>query len=168
MTRFSRRLPIVLSLFALAALPACDASDGGTGNGVCGTSAVGTGSFTATTPSGTFTAKCVTGSFQSGTLSVGGNLGASGASAGVAQEQFTLALPGASAGRAIPLGLTAIATYARLTGAADASNLYTATSGSATVTAVSATAARGTFSFTGRNNAGQTVQITGGSFDLTF
>jgi len=162
MTRFSRRLPLALSVFALVALPACDSADGGSGNGVCGTSAVGT--FTATLPGGTFTAKCVTGSFSSGVLSVGGNLGASQAGA---QEQITLALPGAAVGKTIALGMGATATYAKVSGT-DLSGTYAATSGTATVTAVSATAAKGTFAFTGRNNAGQTVQITGGSFDVTF
>lgn len=49
-----------------------------------------------------------------------------------------------------------------------ADQTYAATSGSVTVSAVSATAITGTFAFTARTPAGETLEVTGGRFDVTF
>ncbi|WP_412069609.1 DUF6252 family protein [Rubrivirga sp. IMCC43871] len=49
-----------------------------------------------------------------------------------------------------------------------ADQTYAATSGSVTVSSVSATTIVGTFAFTARTPAGETIEVTGGRFDLTF
>lgn len=139
-------------------LSACDATDDG-GNGGCGS-----GTMTATVAGASFAATCVTGSFTSGVLTVGGNLGAS---QGGSQEQITIALPGATAGGSVSLGFGPTATYAKIVGT-DASQTYVATSGTVRVTAVSASGATGTFSFTGRTNGGQTISVASGTFDIAF
>ena len=139
-------------------LSACDATDDG-GNGGCGS-----GTMTATVAGASFAATCVTGSFTSGVLTVGGNLGAS---QGGSQEQITIALPGAAAGSTVSLGMGPTATYAKINGT-DVSQTYVATSGTVRIESMSASGAKGTFSFTGRNNAGQTISIASGAFDITF
>jgi len=161
-----RRL-LILGCLCLLPLVACDSNDGDGGANCGGTT--GKGTFTATIPSGSFEARCLTGSFSSGVLSVGGNLGAS-ASGGVLQEQITLAIPGAQAGRTYNFGSGPVATYTRVESSnpTNPNASYASTTGSVKVDAVSATAAKGTFSFTGRNNAGQTISISNGSFDVTF
>lgn len=154
-----RALPLGLALSTLMlATAGCDSSGDGGGGGC------GSGTMTATIAGASFSATCVTGSFTSGTLAVGGNLGAS---QGGSQEQITLAMPGAAVGSTISFGFGPTATYAKIVGS-DASQTYVATSGSARITAVSSTAAKGTFSFTGRTNAGQTIAVASGTFDITF
>ena len=120
--------------------------------------------MTATVGGASFAATCVTGSLTSGVLTVGGNLGAS---QGGTQEQITIALPGATAGGTVSLGMGPTATYAKIVGT-DASQTYVATSGTVRVESMSASGAKGTFSFTGRNNGGQTISVASGAFDITF
>ncbi|WP_412061709.1 DUF6252 family protein [Rubrivirga sp. IMCC45206] len=49
-----------------------------------------------------------------------------------------------------------------------ADQTYAATSGTVTVASVSATAIAGTFAFSARTPAGETVEVTAGRFDVTF
>lgn len=152
----SAALPLLVCL-ALSA-SACDSTDDGGGAGC------GDGTMTATIGGSSFAATCVTGSLTSGVLSVGGNLGAS---QGGSQEQITIALPGASAGGTMSLGMGPTATYAKINGT-DVSQTYVATSGTVRIESMSASGAKGTFSFTGRNNGGQTISVASGAFDITF
>lgn len=153
-----QRALALLALPVALTLAGCDSTDGGGGSGC------GSGTMTATVAGASFTAVCVTGQFTSGVLVVAGNLGAS---QGGAQEQINLSMPGATAGGSVSFGLGPTATYAKISGS-DASQTYASTSGSAKITAVSATGAKGTFAFTGRNNAGATIVVANGSFDITF
>lgn len=154
------RLTLPALLLVPLTLAACDASNDDDGDGA----GCGSGTMTATIGGASFSATCVTGSYTSGVLSVGGNLGAS---QGGSQEQITMALPGATAGSTVSLGMGPTATYARITGS-DASQTYVATSGTVRVESMSASGAKGTFSFTGRNNGGQTISVASGAFDITF
>ena len=121
--------------------------------------------MTATAAGASFEAVCIAGSLTNGVLSLGGieNLG----SAGATQRQINLNVPSAAVGT---ISLTpGLASYADVDDPANAAaGTYAGTGGTVTLEAVSATGASGTFSFTARTNAGATVQISGGAFDVTF
>lgn len=141
----------------------------------CGTSELNaSGTLTATVDGDRFAAVCLQGSLESGTLGIGGNLGAEGTPV---QEQINLTILGAQPGQTYTFGLAnpgLIAVYSALDTAnpTDASGVYTANAvagtGSITVDVVSTDGASGTFIFTGRNNDGQTLAITEGRFDIDF
>lgn len=163
---------LVLPLFVLA-LSGCSLFGGSDGDD-CGSGAVATGSLSATVAGEGFVGICLQGQFDSGTLAVGGNLGAEGTPV---QEQINLTIQGAQPGQTYAFGLSnpgLIAVYSALDASdpTDASGVYTANAvagtGSITVDAVSEAGASGTFSFTGRNNDGQTLAVTSGRFDLEF
>lgn len=158
-----RRLPLFL-LLGLLPLAACDSAE--TGGAACEAAGLSaTGSLTARAGGESFTAACVSGSFSNGVLSLAGLENLDG-SAGATQRQINLMIPGASTGtRTITVGL---ATYADVDLANPAAGMYTATTGTITIDEVSASGASGSFSFSARNNGGQTVQVSGGEFDITF
>lgn len=89
-------------------------------------------------------------------------------SAGASQRQINLTVIGSTPGEYAIGGVGAIATYADIDLANPAQGTYAGISGSVTLDAASATGASGSFSFQARNNAGQTVQVSGGEFDITF
>ena len=158
-------------LLVLLALPLAACDSGGGGSAACAAAGISsTGTLTATAGGDAFEAVCVSGQVSGGSLSVVGlaNLGEAGAT----QRQINITVPNAAVGtaRISATGSGAIVTYAALDASnpTDPSGLYTATSGSVTVEALSTTAARGTFSFTGRNNDGGQIQVSEGSFDVTF
>ena len=167
-------MPRFLLLLALVlTAPGCSIF-GGSGTSDCGSGALASGSLSATVAGDAFRAVCVQGQLSSGVLALGGNLGAS---EGGNQKQINLTVPSAQAGQTYEigaLGTVTLASYSELdiSNPTDASGLYTAApgagSGSVTVDAVSASGARGTFAFTARNSAGQTVSVTAGSFDIEF
>ena len=147
---------------------------GGSDDGDCGSGVVASGSLTASVAGSSFRSVCLQGQFSSGTLAIGGNLGAT---EGGSQKQINLTVPGAQAGQTYSIGgfsPAVVATYSELdiSDPTDTSRLFTAApgagSGSVTVDAVSASGASGTFEFTGRNSAGSTVSVSGGRFDIEY
>lgn len=154
---FYRILPVFLLSVTLLG---CDsADDGGDDNGPGGG-----GTLTATVGGASFSATTIVASFQSGVLSIGGNLGAS---QGGQQEQINLTVNGAAVG-SFTFGIGgAVGVYSK---AESVTNIaaYTALSGTLTVSALDADGAEGTFSFQGRDNTGNTIQVSNGAFDVTF
>ena len=164
---------LVLSCALALSLTGCSLFGGSTDD-ACGTGDVASGSLTATAGGGSFSAVCVQGQFEQGVLAIGGNLGAEGADL---QEQINVTVQGAQSGQTYTFGFSnpgLIAVYSALdpSNPTDASRVYTANavagSGSVTVDAVSASGARGSFSFTGVNNDGASVAVTSGRFDVEF
>lgn len=165
-----RCLPLLLFALALSGCSLFGGSDEACGTG----DSVASGSLSATVSGDSFRAVCLQGSLESGTLAVGGNLGAEGTPV---QEQINLTIQGAQVGQTYTFGLSnpgLIALYSAVdvSDPLDASGVYTANpvigTGSVTVDAVSASGASGTFEFTGHNDEGQTVAVTNGRFDLEF
>lgn len=158
-----KRLIPLLVLPALF-LAGCDSN--GAGGAACEQAGLtATGSFSATAAGEGFTAACVSGQFTNGVLAIAGLENIDG-SAGASQRQININLFNPQTG-SNTIG-TGVATYADVDLANPAAGTYASTSGSVQLDAVSATGAKGTFSFTARNNGGQTVQVTNGRFDITF
>ena len=171
-------MPRFLTLAALVvtlSLSGCSIF-GGSDDGDCGSGSANdaTGSLTATVAGNSFRSVCIQGTVDSGTLSLGGNLGAT---EGGSQKQINLTVSGAQAGQTYSIGGFSpiiIATYSELdiSDPTNTDNLYTAGpgsgSGSITVDAVSASGASGSFEFTGRNNSGAMISVTNGRFDVEF
>lgn len=160
---------LLITAFSLIAAAGCDSNSAG-GSAACAAAGLSsTGTMTATVGTDAFEAVCVSGQVNSGVLSLAGiaNLGETGAN----QRQINLTIPGAAVGSASlnPLG-GGIASFSSLDIAnpTDTSGLYTGLSGTADISALSATAATGTFSFRGRNNAGTEIEVASGRFDITF
>ena len=152
-----RLIPILLLALTLSA---CDSSDGG--NDDDGLS--GGGTLSATVDGASFNATTIITTYQSGVLSIGANLGATQAGQ---QEQINLTVNGAAAGTfAFGIG-GAVGVYSK---AESITNIkaYTALSGSLTISEMDDNGAKGTFSFQGRDNDANTIQVSNGQFDVTF
>ncbi len=158
----------VLCLLAVLLLPACDTVSDAVDNAACqATGYADAGTVRATVAGDAFSGTCVRVDTEAGALTV---VGADNVVSQNSQEVITLVLPSDSV-RAYTLGASAataaFAARAEVSGD-QVDRTYLGVSGTVTVEAASATAARGTFSFTGRNAAGDEVAVTGGQFDVTF
>lgn len=156
-----RLLPILMALFLVVA--GCDSNDDG-GDGDDNQNPFGNGSMEATVDGNSFDAALVIGIFQNGIVSVTGNLGATQAAT---QEQINLTIPNASEGsfQVNPIsGVSAVYATGSLTGA----DGWVGMSGTITIDNLSDNGVSGTFSFTGQNNAQQTISVTGGEFSVAF
>lgn len=155
-----RILPVLLALFLVVA--GCDSNDDGDdgGNG----NPFGNGTMEATVDGNSFDAAVVVGIFQSGVVSVTGNLGATNPGS---QEQISITVPNAAEGtfQVSPIsGISAIYATGNLTGA----DGWVGVSGSITIDNLSDEGVSGTFSFTGQNNAQETISVTNGEFSAAF
>lgn len=161
------RLALLLALSL--ALVACDSTDDAGGEACAALGLTSTGSMTATAPGGSFRAACVTGQATGNSIALGGLENVDG-SAGATQRQINISVFGASPGDYAVggAGLGAVVTYADVDLANPAAGTFAGTSGTVTVDEASPTGASGSFSFQARNNAGQTVTVSGGSFEITF
>lgn len=122
------------------------------------------GSLSATVGGSSFDATVVTATYESGVLGIGGNLGASQAGG---QEQINLTVPNASAGtHQFAIG-GAVGVYSKAESVTNV-QAYAAMSGSITIDSIDENGARGSFEFTGRSNSGTSIEVTDGSFDVTF
>ncbi|MEL6769980.1 MAG: hypothetical protein AAFP18_02815 [Bacteroidota bacterium] len=165
--RFSTLYALLLAFVALP-LAGCDSSDDGDGDGSnanCPNAASGT--FTAQAGGSSFDAACIQVVNTSGVFNLTGieNFGQTGNSD---QEFLSIVLTNAAVGQFSVGVLGAVVTYSETGANFDPNDAYTAISGSVNVTALSGSAATGTFSVTVRNNAGDQIQISSGSFDVTF
>ncbi len=151
---------LALAVALLVPLAGCDSNSGGS------TNPASAGTLTATIDgSDSFDANLVQASSQGGVLSVVGivNTGSGGAT----QTQINLTVPGASAGTFNMSIGGAIGTYFDGDGT-DPNDAYASLSGTIVIDAFDASGASGTFSFDGSNNAGASVSVTDGAFDVTF
>ena len=157
-----RRLSLLL-LLALLPLAACDSDD--VDSAACAAAGItSTGTMTATAAGEGFTAACVRASLSNGVLSVAGIENVTGAT-GANQRQINLIVPGAAVGSSTASFGTS---YADVDLSDPTTGTYAATGGTITLDALSSTGASGSFSFSARNNGGQTVQVSSGAFDVTF
>ncbi len=148
---------LFVAIFALT-LTACDSGGDGDG-GDSGLDSAGT--LKATVAGQSFDAVLVVTTWQNGVLSITGNLGATQAGS---NEQLSITLNAASVGsHSFGIG-GAIGVWA--TGSLTALDGYTALSGTLNITTLSNNRAVGTFSFTGRNNNGDQIQVSNGEFDV--
>jgi hypothetical protein len=160
------RLAFALPFFLAGCSVFGDFNDGDCGDGAL------SGTLTATAGGRSFSDVCLQGRFTGGTLAIGGTLGAH---EGEQQGQIDLTVQGAQAGQTYAFGLGnpgLTAAYSELDANTPtaASRLFTAGagSGSVTVLAVSASGASGTFRFTGVNDGGASLAVTGGRFEVEF
>lgn len=151
-----RLIPVLLLAFTLSA---CDSSDSGNDGGL-----EDGGTLSATVGGASFNATTVVTTYQSGVLAIGANLGATQAGQ---QEQINITVNGAAAGT-FSFGIGgAIGVYSKAESLTNI-NAYTALSGSLTISEMDDDGAKGTFSFQGRDNDANTIQVSNGQFDVTF
>lgn len=162
-----------LSALALAAslftLTGCDSNDDSAACTAAGITS--TGSLSATAGGASFDAACVSAQSSGGGTQIVAieNIGQAGAS----QRQISLVLFGSGAGTysigGASSGNFASATYADVDLANPTAGTFVGTSGSVSVETLTATSAKGTFSFSARSSQGSTtVQVSSGRFDVTF
>ncbi|MEM6784908.1 MAG: DUF6252 family protein [Bacteroidota bacterium] len=165
------RFPTLFALLlAFAALPlaGCDSSsdDDSGSDASCPPANQASGTFTATAGGSSFDAACIQVIVTGSTFSITGieNFGQTGTTA---QEQINLNVFGASAGQySLPLGGSF--SYAINQSGSVTPDTYGGVSGSITLTELTDTSAKGTFSFTGVNMSQNQIEVTSGSFDVTF
>ena len=152
----------LLTLLALPALLLTGCGSNGPDAACASAGFEATGSLSATAGGEAFSAACMNATFSNGAFVVAGieNLGAAGASQ--RQISFTVMNPQTGSNQAV------VATYADIDLANPTAGTYAATNATIQFDAFSSTAAEGSFSFTARNNGGQTVQVTNGRFDLSY
>lgn len=167
-----KRLTLLAFVAVLVpALTGCDSNDDDDG----GNNPNNAGTLTATADGSNFESEFVTFTFESGVLAVSGVTNIDGSS-GSTQRQILITVPNAAAGTFNlgpgSTGLQAIYVSAQSTDPSEiAMNTYTANfllgSGQIVINEVSSSGASGTFSFTGANTSGTTVEITSGQFDVS-
>ena len=159
---------LALCLLLLVALPACDSVSDAVDTAACqATGYADEGTVRAMVGDGGFSGTCIRVDTEQGTLTI---VGADNVVSQNNQEVITLVLPSSEA-RTYTLGSdAATAVYAARTEDPNDQDdeTYAAVNGTLTVESASATAARGTFAFTGRTVGGTEVTVSGGRFDVTF
>lgn len=160
--RFSSLFALFLAFVALP-LAGCDSSDD---NDDVDDACTASGTVEASIDGNAFDAACIVADINSGVFffSAIENVGQTGTSD---QRQINVTIPNAGTGTFSLNPINGnIAVYAEgdITGA----DGFTAVSGTLQITTFSSGDVGGTFSFTGRNNAGDQVSVTSGSFSVQF
>lgn len=160
------RFALVLPLFALVA--GCDTVSDTVDEAACRASGYADeGTVSASVNGSRYSTPCVRGDLEQGALAIAS---LDGVVSQGAQRGIALTIPGDEPDTYTIGADAAAATY--VARAADSSQqadeTYLATSGTITVTAVSASGATGTFSFTAQTVGGGEVEVTNGRFDVTF
>ena len=143
---------------------------------ICAIVALGCGDDATTNATGNagMSAKVDGNSWSPGTINAqnaSGNLILGGTEiSGANNRQINISVPGATAGNTYQIGGTIGLTFNYIEGSMGSVNIFSATSGSVTVSEFSSTGAKGTFSVTaaGTNGATGTRTINDGSFDVKF
>ncbi|MEL6445890.1 MAG: hypothetical protein AAF089_17285 [Bacteroidota bacterium] len=167
--RFSTLFALLLAFVALP-LAGCDSSDDGdSGDDAagCPTANQASGTFTANAGGSTFDAVCIQVITDGGVFNITGieNVGQTGNSN---QEFLSISITNAATGQYSP-PFGAIVAYSRNQNAStDPNNTYAGLSGTVNLTEFTAGSAKGTFTVTVQNNNQDQIQISSGSFDVTF
>jgi len=157
-----------LLLLAVLTLPACDAVSDAVDDAACQASGYAdSGTVRATVSGDSFSGTCVRVDRESGTLTI---VGADNVVSQNDQEVITIAVPSDDLRSYDLSNDVATAAFARRTEDPNdqGDEVYVATSGTLTVTAVSDDSAEGTFAFSARNASGATVEVSGGRFNVSF
>ena len=153
-----------LLLCLLLPLAACDSADDSAAV-ECDAEYTATGALSGAVDGDPFDADCLAASVEFGVLSVAA-LEPPDAD-GPNSRQISLIVLGARVG-ANRLSVAVLADVDLDDPDTAAAGTYTSTDAAVTLDALSADGASGTFSFTARNNAGQTVRVSDGAFDVAF
>ena len=158
----------LVPLLVLLAVAGCDTVSDTVDEAACRASGYAdVGTVTASVSGSAYSTPCVRGDLEQGALAIAS---LDGVVSQGAQRGIALTVPGDAPDTYAIGDEAAAATY--VARAADASQqadeTYLATSGTITVTAVSASGAAGTFSFTARTVGGDEVAVTNGRFDVTY
>ena len=159
---------VAACLLLLLTLPACDEVSDAVDNAACQASGYAdTGTVRATVDGDSFSGSCVSVETQGTTLTIAG---ADNVVSRNSQEIIAITFPTREIRSYDLVNDLVGATYAARTEDADDQDreVYGAVDGTVRLDAVSETTASGTFSFTAQNLDGETVEVSGGRFDVTF
>ena len=159
---------VATCLLLLLTLPACDEVSDAVDNAACQASGYAdSGSVRATVDGDAFSGTCVRVDARAGTLTV---LGADNVVSQNSQEFISVTFPTTEI-RSYTLGDgLAVASFTARTEDTDdqGEEVYAATGGTVRLDVATETSAQGTFSFTAQNASGETVEVEGGRFSVTF
>jgi hypothetical protein len=129
------------------------------------TNATGNAGMSAKVDGNAWSPGTITAHNASGTLVIGGT-----EISGANNRQINISVPGATAGNSYQIGGTIGLTFNYIEGSMASVNIFSATSGTVTISEFSSSGAKGSFSVTaaGTNGATGTRTINEGSFNVTF